>query len=113
MGIRWAAVTPDAVELWTVGHSNVPAEHLLELLADVGIEALVDVRSRPYSRFNPQFDREAFTATLAEARVRYLHLGDVLGGRPDDPDLYDADGRVAYARVAATEPFAAGIDRLL
>jgi uncharacterized protein (DUF488 family) len=103
----------DEVRLWTIGHSNSPGEHLLGLLDDVSIEALVDVRSQPYSRFNPQFNREPLTEALGAVRIRYLHLGDALGGRPADPDLYDDDGRVSYERVARTDPFVAGIDRLV
>lgn len=98
--------------IFTIGHSNVPAERIVELLKRYGIEVLVDVRSIPYSRHNPQFNREAFQRLLEAAGIQYVYEGRDLGGRPEDPDCYD-DGHVRYDRIATKPWYQAGIDRLI
>src|ERR1700733_16145590 len=97
----------------TVGHSNHPIERFLGLLQSHGIGALADVRSTPYSRFNPQFKKEKLQAALAAAGIRYVFLGEELGARTKDPSCYDEEGRVSYAKLAQTEPFRKGIERLM
>ena len=99
--------------IYTIGHSNHPIEHFVSLLQQHGIQALADVRSNPYSRFNPQFNREKLQASLAAADgIRYVFLGEELGARSKDPACYDAEGRVSYAKLAQTPLFRQGIDRL-
>jgi uncharacterized protein (DUF488 family) len=99
--------------VWTIGHSNHPVDRFLDLLAQHGIDAVVDVRSSPYSRYASQFNREAIDAALSERGFRYIFLGDLLGGRIDDPRFYDDDGRVLYGQVAQSPGFCQGIRRLL
>lgn len=101
-----------APRIWTIGHSNHPLEHFLGMLAEEQIEFLVDVRSYPYSRFAPQFNREDLAANL-ESPLRYVFLGDELGGRPSKPEHYDADGHALYCAMARDEGFQAAIDRLI
>ena len=98
--------------IYTVGHSNHPIQHFLQLLQGHGINAVADVRSTPYSRFNPQFRREKLQASLAEVGIQYVFLGEELGARSQDPACYGADGRVSYARLARTDLFRSGIQRL-
>ena len=98
--------------VYTIGHSNSTAEHLLERLEQHGITAVADVRSRPYSRFNPQFNREALVGILKNSRREYVFLGDELGARSEDPACY-RDGRAQYALIAQTPLFARGIERLM
>ncbi|MYG28501.1 MAG: DUF488 domain-containing protein [Boseongicola sp. SB0677_bin_26] len=97
--------------VYTVGHSTHPIRYFLELLSAHSITALVDVRSSPYSRFNPQFNREDLKKRTRENRMKYVFLGEELGARSDDPDCY-VDGRVDYHRLAATEVFKSGIARV-
>jgi uncharacterized protein (DUF488 family) len=97
----------------TIGHSNHPIQAFLNLLQRHAITAVADVRSTPYSRFNPQFRREKLQASLAEAGIQYVFLGAELGARSPDPACYDADGRVSYSRLARTELFRSGIQRLM
>jgi len=99
--------------MFTIGHSNHPAEVFLELLLTHAIEEVVDVRSSPHSRYNPQFNRKALQAALADAGVGYVFMGGELGGRPADPSCYDGEGRVQYDRLAETEAFNAGIRQVL
>lgn len=98
--------------LYTIGHSSHEAGRLVELLRGCGIEVVVDTRSAPYSRYTPQFDREALKETVTAAGVRYMWMGDVVGGRPKDEGCYDAEGRVLYGRVAAGVEFQEAIGRL-
>lgn len=99
--------------IYTVGHSNHPVEHLLALLQRYGVTALADVRSTPYSRFNPQFRRDALAASLASSSIEYIFLGETLGARSKDRSCYEEDGRVSYRKLAASELFRQGIERLL
>ncbi len=98
--------------VFTVGHSTHSAEVFVALLHQHGIEALADVRSSPFSRFNPQFNRENLERSLKENGIRYVFLGKELGARSDDRSCYD-HGQVQYARLAQTDLFRSGLDRVL
>ena len=102
-----------SLAVWTIGHSTHPVDALLELLRGRGIEALADVRSAPYSRHNPQFKKETLQSSVEQAGLRYVWLGAELGGRPPEPEFYDAKGHARYDRVAATERFQTGLEGLL
>lgn len=99
--------------IYTVGHSNHPIERFLALLERPGITLLADVRSSPYSRFNPQFRRDELAAALGRSGIEYLFLGEELGARSKDRACYDDAGRVSYRKLAETELFRRGIERLL
>jgi uncharacterized protein (DUF488 family) len=110
-----SSVAPDnpVRTILTVGHSNQSVEHLLELLRLHGVTALVDVRSQPYSRYAIQFNRESLEPAVTNANLRYLFMGEELGGRQlgKIPAL---DERLARAdEVARLPAFQRGIDRLL
>jgi uncharacterized protein (DUF488 family) len=77
------------------------------------IQIVVDVRSRPYSRFSPQFNRKPLELALKEQGLEYVFLGQSLGGRPEGSKLYNADGSLDYARRAVDQDFLAGIEDLL
>ena len=65
--------------IFTIGHSTRPIEEFIELLRANGVTQLVDIRTIPKSRHNPQFNTDALAASLRAARIRYLHL-KALGG---------------------------------
>ena len=96
----------------TIGHSNHALDFFIELLHRHRVTALADVRSAPYSRFNPQFNRESLASSLKKCGIKYVYLGHALGGRSDDPNCYE-DGRVRYDRVAKTESFRHGLERVV
>ena len=102
-----------SLPVFTIGHSTHPAEVFLELLLTHGIEEVMDVRSSPHSRYNPQFNRKTLQATLVDAGVGYVFMGGELGGRPADPSCYDGEGRVQYDRLAETEMFSTGIQQVI
>ncbi|MGC4052417.1 MAG: DUF488 domain-containing protein [Paludibaculum sp.] len=97
--------------IFTVGHSTHNLDHFLGLLEAHRVTALCDVRSKPYSRTNPQFNREDLKWVLAEHGIAYVFLGKELGARSEDPDCYE-DGKVQYERLARTELFRDGLDRV-
>ena len=98
--------------LFTIGHSNHPTENFIELLLRHDITAVCDVRSQPYSKFNPQFNRENIQKDLKQCGLGYVFLGRELGPRSDDPACY-IDGKVQYHLLAATDLFRQGLKRLL
>lgn len=100
------------MDIFTIGHSNVEAERIIELLKQHRIDILVDVRSVPYSRHNPQFNRETFQHTLEKVGIRYIYAGDRLGGRPDDPTCYEG-GQVQYTLIMKKPWYQEGIDQLI
>src|ERR1700676_1419843 len=100
-----------AALIHTIGHSTRRLEDLLALVLHHGLTAVADVRSRPYSRMNPQFNREPLAKALAEHGIAYVFLGEELGARTDNPDCY-VDGRVEYDKLARTNSFQAGLTRI-
>ena len=98
--------------IYTVGHSNHPIGNFISLLTDNGITALADVRSQPFSRRCPQFNKQRLAAILAQHGVAYVFVGQELGARSNDDSCYD-HGQVQYQRLAATPLFKQGIDRVL
>jgi uncharacterized protein (DUF488 family) len=98
--------------VFTVGHSAHSFERFADLLKMHKIQVLVDIRSAPYSRFAPQFDREILQRALRECAVKYLFLGEELGGRPKNQAYYDAEGHALYSRMTSDPGFTTGIERL-
>ena len=95
----------------TIGHSTHSLDVFVELLRRHGVTALADVRSTPYSRTNPQFNRETLDRHLKLQGIKYVFLGAELGARSNDLTCYE-HGRVQYARLARTDLFRSGIDRV-
>jgi uncharacterized protein (DUF488 family) len=105
---------PETITIYTIGHSNHTLDAFDRLLRQHNIALLIDIRSQPYSRWADQFNRERLQRALEAAGFAYRFLGDRLGGRPEDPRLYDADPeRPDYKRMEKTTAYQAGIDALL
>jgi uncharacterized protein (DUF488 family) len=102
----------DGAALFTIGHSNHSLADFLSLLERHGITAVADVRSHPVSRRNPHFNREELEPALRQLGIVYVFLGAELGGRPGQPSLYDADGRLNYERMRTTDLAQRGLERL-
>jgi len=99
-------------DIYTVGHSVHPIDAFIGLLQSYGVTAVADVRSTPYSRRNPQFNRDDLRAALKSAAIQYVFLGKELGARSEDQSCYVND-KVQYALLAETPLFRSGIERLL
>lgn len=101
----------------TVGHSTRSLEAFAELLRAHGVEQVVDVRTVPRSRRNPQFNRETLPAALAAYGIGYAHLPSLGGLRHPRPDSPNTAWRNlsfrGYADYMTTPEFAAGLDELL
>lgn len=104
-------MTEEAQQIFTIGHSNHDAADFIDMLRKQSITAVADVRSYPHSRFS-QFSRPSLEASLRKFKIRYAFLGEELGARSKDLSCYE-NGRVQYARLAQTDLFRRGIDRLL
>ena len=100
------------MNLYTIGHSNHDWESFSALQEHHAIELLVDVRSRPVSRFAPFSNRRRFPGLLDSIGIEYRFMGDSLGGRPEDPKLYDAEGKPDYLRMRSTQEFKDGLQQL-
>ena len=98
--------------IYTIGHGNRKIDDFLLLLKNFGIEYLIDVRSLPYSKFNPQYNQNEFNFSLEENHIKYVFMGDSLGGRPKDKTCYDFEGKVDYETLKNKDFFLQGIERL-
>jgi uncharacterized protein (DUF488 family) len=99
-------------DLWSIGHSNVSFSKFSDLLVQFEISEIADVRSVPFSRYTPHFNRENLEAALKQVGIRYSFMGESLGGRPPETDLYDEDGYVLYGLLAKNFRFLQGIEEL-
>lgn len=109
--------TPASPELWTIGHSTRPIEEFVGLLQSHGIQLLVDVRTIPFSRRNPQFHQEALAQSLREAGLQYRHMPELGGRRKTRPDSVNVGWRNAgfrgYADYMQTQEFWDGLEELV
>jgi len=101
-----------AFDVFTIGHSNHPIDRFMALLAEASVTAVADVRSRPRSRRYPWFSAKRLREALKRHDISYVPMGNSLGGRPRDPELF-RDGVADYEAMAATPEFRAGIDRVV
>jgi uncharacterized protein (DUF488 family) len=98
--------------LYTVGHSTHPIDEFVGLLLRNDINAIADVRSSPFSRFNPQFNREHLALSLKQHGMHYVFLGRELGARREEPECY-VGNKVRYDLIERTSSFQSGLQRLL
>ena len=103
----------------TVGHSTRPAEEFVELLQGFGVQQLVDIRTVPRSRTNPQFNLDVLPGTLAEAGIAHAYCKGLGGLRPTSKDSVNTAWRNAsfrgYADHMQTDEFRsalAGLEQL-
>lgn len=97
--------------IYTIGYGAREIEAFLSVLQANQIQYLVDLRSSPYSSYKPEFSKKSLQNFLEANGIRYLFMGDALGGQPDDATCY-TDGKVDYEKVAQRPFYRAGIERL-
>src|SRR5690242_15659226 len=109
---EWSAGT-----VFTVGHSTLPIERFIALLATYGIERLADIRTVPRSRHNPQFNADALADSLGEAGVEYVPMQALGGLRRPSKDSVNGGWRNTnfrgYADYMQTGAFAAALETLI
>lgn len=104
-------MSDDSVPIYTIGYGSRAIDEFIATLQRYAIAYVVDVRSAPYSRYKPEYSKDALAAALTAAGIRYLFLGDALGGRPSDPACYTED-KVDYEKVKAQPFYQGGVARL-
>lgn len=103
---------PGNFPILTIGYgADRSLEAVLTLLAEYDVGYLVDVRTRPYSKMRPEFSRESLQVFAQTSGLRYVFMGDTLGGMPGDPTCY-IDGKVDYTAIRQRDWFRSGLDRL-
>lgn len=98
--------------IYTVGHSTYAEETFFKLIQYFEINCIVDVRSVPYSRYSPQFNRENIKRYLQQNGISYVFMGDELGARRKDRTLYNAKGYLDFEKTAKNRLFRQGIERV-
>lgn len=106
--------------IYSIGHANREFADFIKLLKTYEIEYLIDVRSSPYSKMFPVFNRELFSNLLTKNGFNYVYLGDLLGGLPKDRSCYieytdknDEEVRkIDYSKIEKKEFFKNGLERL-
>lgn len=97
--------------LYTIGYSCHTIESFVAALIKNKIEAVADVRSQPFSKFKPEFNRPTLTLELSKHGLKYVFLGQECGARIDEPSCY-VNGKADYSRIAKSELFLKGLDRI-
>ena len=101
----------EIIPIYTIGYGSRSVDELIATLKHYAIEYLVDVRTAPYSRYKPEYSKDALAAALQAQGIRYLFLGEALGGRPTDPACY-VDGKVDYELVKQQPFYQVGLERV-
>src|SRR5882724_10105198 len=96
--------------VYTIGYDKRTLADVCDLLSQYHIEYLIDVRSIPISRFQPEFSRDALESKINRAGLRYVFMGNLLGGRPSDQTCYTG-GRVDYEKLKTLNTYQQGIRR--
>jgi uncharacterized protein (DUF488 family) len=99
------------IPIYTIGHGNRTLEEFISLLQRYKIAFVIDVRSQPHSHYTPHFSCDALQVSLHQQQMRYVFMGDALGGRPEDEQCY-VNGKPEYAIIKTKPFFLQGIERL-
>lgn len=99
-------------KIYTIGYSSFEIDKFISVLMQYNITAVSDVRSSPYSKFKPDYNREYLSKKLKENGIQYAFLGNNLGARFEDRSVY-RDGVVDFELARKLDCFKAGVDRLI
>ncbi len=102
---------PDKI-VFSIGHSTRKIDYFISLLNKFGINCVIDVRSSPYSRIAPQYNKFSLSSVLKEYKIICLHFGKEFGARHTKSSLLDEDGKVDFDKVRETTEFKHGVQRL-
>ena len=105
------ARSPIPIPIYTIGYGSRSIAEFITVLHQHEIAYLIDVRSAPYSRYKPEFSKAPLAKALEQHGIRYVFMGDTLGGRPDDETCY-VNGKLDYERVKERGYYQRGIERL-
>ena len=99
--------------VFTIGHSVSPIEEFMDLIKAFGINCIVDVRSIPYSKYAPQYNKDSLKEYLSRNQVRYLSMGKEFGARRDEKELYAREGYLDFNKVRLSKSFLQGVERIM
>lgn len=99
--------------LYSIGHGQKTFDQLIQELLSFDISFLIDVRSSPFSKWVPQFNRGVIETSLNGSTIKYAYLGDDIGGRPINDSCYDEEGYFDYHKMALMPQFIKGLHRLI
>ena len=91
--------------IYSIGHGNKEIEDFIKEVKSFEIHFLLDIRSKPFSKWNPQFNQSELKLKLEENGIKYVFVGDALGGLPEDRSCYDYDGKVVYDLIKDNDFF--------
>jgi uncharacterized protein (DUF488 family) len=98
--------------IFSIGHGHKSIETFIDELKSFDIAYLVDIRTRPFSKWSPAFNRTALQACLEQQAITYVYMGHELGGLPRDASCYQ-DGKVDYSILKTKPFFLKGMERLI
>jgi uncharacterized protein (DUF488 family) len=99
--------------IFSIGHGHKTSEEFIAELKSFGIKFLVDVRSTPFSKWATHFNQGVIEQLLANNGIRYVYMGDTIGGRPYNEDCYNDEGYIDYKKMAGVQDFKNGLARLV
>lgn len=98
--------------IYSIGYGNRTIETFISLLNRYMIQRVIDVRTNPFSRFNPNFRRQKLEDNLVKANIQYEFMGDRLGGKPSEAIMYH-EGKLQYENIIHSQQFINGINGLI
>ncbi|WBA07772.1 DUF488 family protein [Salinivibrio kushneri] len=96
----------------SIGYSRRSIREFIEALVEYDVKYLIDVRTKPFSKYHPEFNKDLLEATLKNAGIKYVFMGDSVGGLPSDSQCY-TEGKVDYRKTADSNVFKHGLERLI
>ena len=102
----------DTSTIYSIGHGNKEITNFISELKSFRVDYLLDIRSKPYSKWNPQFNQTQLEIELNKNNIKYVFVGDILGGLPSDRSCYDYNGKVVYDLIKEKDFFKKGLNRL-
>lgn len=100
------------MEIYTVGHSTYNIDYFIKLLRINSINCIIDVRSTPYSKYGPQYNRESLKKSLNEKGIYYIYMGKEFGARRNNRDLYSKEGYLDFEKTSLDKDFKTGMSRI-
>jgi uncharacterized protein (DUF488 family) len=99
--------------IFSIGYGRKTFEEFVKELKSFDISYVVDIRSKPSSKWNPQFNQGILRALLHNENIRYVYMGDCLGGIPSDSSYYCVNEKINYRIIETKDYFKKGIERLM
>jgi len=96
----------------SIGYSRRSVDNFIDILKSNNVLFLIDVRSKPYSKYSPDYNQDSFKLYLKGQDIKYVFMGDTVGGLPKESSCY-TDGKVDYVKTAKSQNFQEGLSRLI